>query len=192
MPRAMSSADLTALQSSNLQPVVFVQITFNSTTIYLWSGIGSISWNGQTWTGLGSLLGMSPIEDGATVEARGMSITLSGLDATLISNCLSDFGLGLPATVYFGMRSSGSIISSPIDAWSGRVDRPDISVSGQEATITINLESRLLDMNNAVDRRLTNQDQQMTWPGDLGLQFVDALQERTLFWGQQATTTNNV
>jgi hypothetical protein len=77
-------------------------------------------------------------------------------------------------------------------SWSGRTDIPEISYDGETATITIACENRLADSNIPVDRRYTNQDQQMTWPGDLCFQFVDGLQEMTLFIGGQANTTNNI
>ena len=192
MPRTTDSGLIAALTAPNLQPAIFVLLAFTSGPQYLWSGIGSVTWNGQTWTGLGPLLMLSPIYDGATVEARGISVTLSGLDSTLLPLCMSDFALLLPAAVYLGLYSGGSLISTPITAWAGRMDQPTIDCSGEDATITIALEDRLLDMNVAVDRRLTNQDQQMTWPGDLGLQFVDAVQEITVYWGQGAQSTNNL
>jgi hypothetical protein len=193
MPRlGASGAMLTALQAPNLKPAIFVSIQFATTTAYLWSGLGSVTWNGQTWTGLGSLLGIGTIESAATVEARGALITISGLDATLLSGCRSELQIGLPVNVYFTVYSSGALIATPISAWTGRSDQPTIGVSGETATIAIACENRLIDMNIAVDRRHTTQDQQMTYPGDLGLQFKDGLQEKTLYWGQQANSTNNI
>jgi hypothetical protein len=192
MPRPMSSGMLAALQASSLQPAIFVQATFASATAFMWSGVGNTTWNGHTWLGLGSLLGITSMEDGATVEARGITVTLSGIDASLLASCLSDFQLGLPVTVYLGMFSGGSLIADPITSWAGRMDQPTIDVSGTDATISINCENRLVDMNIPVDRRYTNNDQQMTWPGDLCFQFVDGLQEQTLYWGLHPNSQNNV
>jgi hypothetical protein len=192
MPRAMSTAMLAAIQATSLQPGIFVQIAFRSTTAYLWSGVGSIVWNGETWSGMGSLLSFAAVEEGATVMARGVTIVLSGLDAALLTDCNSDFELGLPVIIYFGLFSAGSLIADPIETWAGRTDQPTVEVTGTEATISINCESRLLDMNVPADRRYTNEDQQMDHPGDLGFQFVNAIQEITIFWGQQAHSTNNI
>ncbi len=183
---------LAALSSGEIHPAIFAELGFATSTVRVWSGIGDISWNSQTWTGLGSLLSLSPMEDGATVEARGISVVLSGLDPDLLADCDSDYKLGLPARVYLGLMSGGTPIADPLTTWAGKMDQPSVDVSAEEATITINLENLLLSMNIAVDRRLTNQDQQMTWPGDLGLQFVDSIQEMTWFWGSQANNGVNV
>ena len=174
------------------QPSLFVQIQFAPDTVYLWSGRGSVAWGGHTWRGMGLLLELTAAEDAATVEARGIAITLSGLDPVRFAECRDEFALGMPVTVYLGLWSGGELIPSPIPVWSGRTDQPVFEVGPDVVTVTMACENRLADMNVAVDRRLTNQDQQMDWPGDLGFQFVDALQEQTLWWGTMPNTTNNI
>src|ERR1700735_715468 len=107
MPRpGATGAMLTALQGNYLQPALFVSIQFATTTAYLWSGGTSVTWNGQTWAGLGSLLDISVIEYGSSLEARGIVITISGLDATLLADSMSELKLGFPVNVYFTVYAS--------------------------------------------------------------------------------------
>ncbi|MBZ5621447.1 MAG: hypothetical protein LAQ69_22385 [Acidobacteriia bacterium] len=191
MPRVMSSAMLAAIQAPLLRPALFVQIGFASATVYIWSGIGDVSWNGQTWKGLGALLGVPAVEDGVTVQARGTVLSLSGLDAAILGDCMGDFQLGLPVLIYLGLYDgAGGLIPDPIEIWSGRTDRPALDLDGATSGVQIACENRLIDMNVAVDRRYTQQDQQMTWPGDLGMQFVDSVQERLIYWGVALNSTN--
>jgi hypothetical protein len=56
MPRPLSAEMLAALQAPVIKPAIFVEITFASATAYIWSGIGSVEWNGHTWLGLGARL----------------------------------------------------------------------------------------------------------------------------------------
>lgn len=190
MPRNMTPAVLAALQAPDVQLALLVSIAFRSETAYLWSGLGDLFWNGQTWKGLGALLGLTVSEDAATVEARGITVLLSGLDSDLLADLQGEFQPGLPATVYLAVWSGGAIIPDPLVMWAGRTDQPTVDVAPDAVTISQACESRLADMNVAVDRRLTHLDQQMDWPGDLGLQFVDAIQEMTLFWGFPTSATN--
>ena len=203
MPRNLSSDMLTALQAPILFPAVFVAATFgtidhtthlvDTTVVYMWSGLGSVDWNGHTWIGIGSLLGFTTPEDSSNVEAKGITLTLSGLDPTLLPAALNDIILGLPVTVYLALYdSTNTLIDTPVIAWAGRMDQPTFDVSTTEVVLAINCENRLIDMNISVERRYTTEDQQMDWPGDLGFQFVDGLQETTLFWGQYPNNTNNV
>lgn len=186
----MSAGMLTAITSASLQPAIFVEAYFATGPIRVWTGFGSISWNGHTWQGLGTLGSISVIEEGSNVEAKGITLTLSGFDATLLADVLGEFQLGLSVTIWLGMFSSGSIISTPIVSWAGRMDQPTIDVDGQTATISINCESRLIDMNVSVLRRYTNDDQQIDYPGDRGMEFVASLIERTLYFGVSPNANN--
>lgn len=185
MPRNISPEMIAALSASVLRPALFVEAHFGEATVYMWSGIGSVDWNGQSWLGTGSLLSITTPEEGVTVEARGITITLSGFDATLLPETMSDFQLGLPVIVYLGAYDeSDNLIADPAISWKGRMDQPTIDVDRDIATISINCESRLIDLNIVVDRRYTNEDQQRDWPGDLGMSFVNSIQQMTLYWAK--------
>lgn len=199
MPRAMSGAMLTALQATILRPAIFVQATFIDTgvleTVYLWSGLGSISWNGQTWAGLGSLLGVSTAEEGTTVEAKGITLTLSGIDVASLADALQEYQVGLPVQVWLGLfdnASPPSLIADPVTTWAGQIDQPTLDVGGETATISIACETRLIEMNCSVERRYTHDDAQLDHPGDLGFSFVNGLQEITTSWGRVPSSSQNV
>lgn len=189
----MSSPMLAALTASALRPAIFVEATFATETLRMWSGVGSVSWNGHTWTGVGSFGGISIIEEGATVEARGITLTLSGIDSEVLADALQEIRIGLPVTVYLALYDASFVlIADPLTSWSGRIDQPTIDVSGLAASISINCESKLLDLNVPSDRRYTLEDSQIDAPGDLGFQFVQSIQECTIFWGNSPSATTNV
>jgi hypothetical protein len=197
MPRAMSSAMLVAIAEGLVSPAFFVEASFATgpgtfAPVYIWSGFGSIVWNGQTWLGAGALGSISMIEDGSTVEPRGIQLGFSGFDSTLLPSVLSEFALGQPVTVYLGLFSGGSLIASPVIAWAGQVDQPNIDANSQTAKISINCERRLIDLNVPVGRRYTTEDQQRDWPGDLGFIFGPQCAQITLYWGSAPTSTGTV
>src|SRR5690242_15172205 len=193
MPRQMSGDFLAAITSQKIRPALFVEVHFVSEVTYVWSGLGTISWNGHDWLGVGSLGEVSVIEEGTTIEAKGITLKLSGIDPTLLSGVLTDFRVGLPALVYLGMfDEGGSLITDPIISWAGRTDQPTIEMDGSTATISINCENRLVEMNVATDRRLTNEDQQLDHPGDRGLEFTSSIQDCQIFWGRSPSSHNNL
>jgi hypothetical protein len=190
--RSLSSAVLTAIQSASVRPAFFVEGNFASGPVYLWTGLGPISWNGQTWLGVGTLGSITTIEEGATVEARGITLGLSGFDATLLGDVVNEFAVGLPVTVWLGLfDASGTLLADPIISFAGRMDQPTLTVGGDSASISINCENRLVEMNVAVDRRYTNEDQQIDYPGDQGFGWVNAIQEVTIIWGRHPATQLN-
>ncbi len=192
MPREMTAEFLAAITSQKIRPALFVEITFTSGPIYVWTGRGVVSWGGHDWVGVGSLGTISNIEEGSTIEAKGITLSLSGIDTTLLTGVMDEFQVGLPAIVYLRLfDSDNAFIGDPVISWSGRTDQPTVEMDGQTATISINCENRLVDMNVAVDRRYTNEDQQLDHPGDRGMEFVSSLQEVVLYWGRTPSSTNN-
>ena len=191
--RNMTSAYLAAISSAMLRPALFVQATFVSGPLYVWSGMGPITWNGQTWIGVGTLGTVSTIEEGSTVSAKGVTLTLSGLDPTLLEDVMEEFQVGLPALVYLGVfDATGALIADPVCCFSGRMDQPTIDISGTTASIAINCENRLVEMNVSVERRYTDEDQQLDYPGDLGFQFVNGIQDAQIYFGRSPSSKNNL
>jgi len=186
MPRPdLSAAMRSATGATVFMPAIFVQATFQSGILYLWSGRGDIVWNSKTWQGVGSLLKISTVEEKSSVAATGIVVTLSGIDPTLLPNVLNEFQVTGPVKVFLGAFSSpGVLISSPITLWSGKLDQPTIDVGSDLASISIACESRLLQMNVSVERRYTDQDQQQDVPGDLAMSFVNSIQDMPVYWGQ--------
>lgn len=192
MPRAMTAAMASAFQATVLYPAIFVDLGFLDGHLYVWSGVGTVAWNGQSWSGVGSLGNISIIEEGANIQARGITLGLSGVDSSLLGGVLQNLVQQLPVVVYLGLFSgpgSTSPINDPVIIWEGQTDQPTIEITGTSAMISLNCESRLLEMNVLVDRRYTNDDAQVTAPGDQAFMFVNSIQELQIFWGQVPTAS---
>ena len=113
MSRPITAGMLGAIQASQVLPAIFVQATMASGTVYLWSGPGSVVWNGQNWQGVGSLLNISTVEEKAEVRATGISITLSGIDSPLLTDVLGGSSFG-------AFSAPGTLIANPITVWSAK------------------------------------------------------------------------
>lgn len=185
MARALSASLLTALQAGVVKPVVFYEGEFSGGTIRLWSGVGSYSWNGETWTGAGNMLNVGNIPETSSTTAQGFVVSLSGQLSSLVAIALAQCRSGLPGRVWLGcFDTDGSLISDPFKAFDGRLDVPNIEDGGEMTTITVSYESRLIDMQVARERRYTDEDQKIDYPEDTGFHFVPSLQDKTLTWGK--------
>jgi len=124
---------------------------------------------------------------------KGITLTLSGIDPTLLQGILNEFQAGLPAIVTLGVfDGNGALIGDPVCCFAGRMDQPTLDVTGIAASIAINCENRLVEMNVAVDRRYTDEDQQLDYPGDRGFEFVNSIQEAQIYWGRTPSSKNNL
>lgn len=185
MSRETTPAFAAALADQDLRPVLFFEGQFASGWVRIWSGLGSAQWNGQSWSGAGSLLGLGSIEETGEVVAGGTAISLSGVPLDLVQMAIAEARQGLPGRVWLGLLGEdGGIIADPVQAFSGRLDVPEIKDDADSCTITISYESRLIDLTVARTWRYTHESQQVLYPGDLGFEYVTAIQDREITWGR--------
>src|SRR5690348_7935183 len=108
MPRNLTSATLAEFTAAGLRPVIFVQIQFTSGTSYIWSGIGDVVWNGVTWIGVGQFGGISTMTESSEIAANGITLSLSGIDPTLIGQALNEVRQNYPVKMWFGAVSTAN------------------------------------------------------------------------------------
>ena len=185
MSRDLSPDFAAALAERDLWPVIFFEGQFASGPVRLWSGLGEIGWAGESWLGAGALLGLGSIEETSEVVAGGTSVSLSGIPPSLVQMAIAEARQGLPGRVWLGLLTpEGAIIADPVLAFAGRLDVPEITDDAEACRITISYESRLIDLNTPRSWRYTHESQQALHPGDLGFEYVSAIQDREVTWGR--------
>ncbi len=167
------------------RPVLLASLDFVGGMKRLWSGVGTLSWDGEDWLGAGSLGRVSTIEETMELRAAGMSMQLSGVQDEDLTEVITEPIQGRRAKVYLGFLDSNfQLVSDPIVIFDGRMDTVEIVDGGSTATITMMVENRLRDLDRARTRRYTDADQQSRYPNDRGLEYVPALQEIDIPWGR--------
>ncbi len=184
MSRPVSGAFLTALTDQVVRPAIFFEGVFGPGTVRFWSGLGDVSWSGQTWTGAGTLLGLSSIDEPTDVVAAGFTVSLSGVPVDLVSAVLVDVLQGDAGRIWVGLIDvAGALIADPVLAAAGRLDQPVISEDGETCLIEVAYEGRLIDLYRPREWRYTHESQQQLYPGDRGFEYVAGLQDREIMWG---------
>jgi hypothetical protein len=193
MSRSLSAAMLAEIVKQKVAPVIFCQAQFVSGTIYVWSGLGTITWNSQAWIGLGNLGKISPIAESTDGTAKGITLELSGIPADLVADALTETGPASPVTIWLGMMDrNGNVVADPEQRFKGITDVIKLIDGGETATIQINVESKMIDLGRARERHYTHQDQQIDFPGDNGFIYVNGLQELNDVWGAPGSPINNL
>lgn len=101
--------DLTTLVSDSLdKPVVSaffaVDIDFDAQPLYVWNGVGDFVIDGKTYLGAGQLLSISTVEETTEMEAKGASLTLSGIPSQFLAAALTQPYQGRECRIYFGVQ----------------------------------------------------------------------------------------
>ena len=174
---------LAALQSQTWAPVIFVEADCVSGPARFWSGIGSKTWSGYTWTGVGSLLSIDFPQETGEVQADSFSIGLSGIDPAQIDLALNECRQGNTVNFWLGaIADDGTILPDPILAAAGRMDVPTIEDGAATSAVKLSCESLLIDLKVPRIRRYTHEDQQLENPNDNGFIFVASIQDWNRKW----------
>lgn len=187
--RTLSADMVTEVTTAQLSPILMASLNF-STPVNLWTGYGNLSYNSTTYYGLGTLGTISPVEETTDLAARGISMKLSGVPTANVAIALTENYQGRECSVMFGALSptAGTLISSPVTVFSGRMDVMQISDDGQSAEIIVTAESKLMDFKRPREVRYTDEEQQQLYAGDVGLEFVNDIQEKVVYWGNPSQT----
>ena len=199
MTRTVPTALLNALHEggnqanplTDIEVFYAVDLAFDSGNLRLWTGYGDKTINSQTYVGTGSLLAIDGLEEASDLSAKGTTLTLSGLDTSIVSYALTEEYQGRLVTIYWG------IGTETVEVFSGFMDKMSIEDIGETATVSLSVESRLITLERARVRRYTSESNAAVrlrkWldNGNTGTPAVDTffdwvtkLQDKQIVWGR--------
>ena len=209
MSRDLSVNTIENISENVVYPFFATELRFDGNIVRMWTGQGTLVLaDGTEWVGLGQLLNISSIEETSEMSVKGASISLSGIPSELLSLALSEPYQGRIAKIYFGTFQQGSILQETSDyillqdgsrinleststgfneLFSGYMDQMNIEEAGDTATIEMMVENKLIDLERARVARFTSGYQKSVYPGDLGLDFMEDLQDKKISWGRAET-----
>ncbi len=209
MSRDLSTVTLENIEEGVVYPFFAVELLFDGdNTLRMWTGQGTLVLeDGTEWVGVGNILDISTIEETAEMAVKGATITLSGVSSEALSLALSEPYQGRVCNIYFGTFSTGKILQeigsfillqdgSKIlleamstgfnQIFSGYMDQMNIADGGDTTSIELMVENRLIDLERARVARFTSGYQKSLYPDDLGLDFVEDLQDKDIVWGRSS------
>jgi len=183
MTRSITTRVTTEIAKNAVSPIMLVKLEFDSGDALVWSGMGNLTWDSQTWLGIGNLGKISRIDETADIQADGIKLELSGIPSDYISLALTENYQGRACTVWVGFMDGEAVIENPTQMFSGRMDLMAIDERGDTSTLVISAENHLADLLKPREWRYTHEDQQIDYPGDLGLEMIASVQNKEYQWG---------
>ena len=184
MARDVTSGVQVGIAAPSVPMAMAIEAQFETRTVRVWTGIAPILWGGHTWTALGDMVGLDTIEEGTDISARGVAISLSGVNSSLLTLALDDDYRGKPVIIHvLFLNETFTAVAASYQIFAGRMDTMAFEDAGETSSITMQCENHLVDLQRPRIRRYTHEEQQQILPGDRGLEFVAALAEKPLYWG---------
>lgn len=209
MSRGLTAEFVAQLQNQMIYPFFTVSLQFDSGEINLWTGLYDLNVKGKVYTGAGDLLQVSTIEETAELAARGATLSLSGIDTSVISLALQEpyqgrecsIGMG----VFNGFTEQGALLKDGIttefillesggrtllegdlfhfEAFNGYMDTMQVLESEETSHIQMTVENRLIDLERSRVFRYNSASQQLRYPTDKGLNYIESTTDREVYWG---------
>jgi hypothetical protein len=194
MSRGFPTAVATALAQQNVAIVTFAKLEFPSGTVYLHNSLGSYTWGGHDWLGVGDLGSISQVEEGLDVSPYAITLTLSGLDATISGAALTEDYYLHGVTVYLGVLDTDDVlIDTPTQIWAGFMDQMNMTVGADGGdAIQLVAESELSRFNKSLNLMYTNTAQQERSSGDLFFNFLHRIEGAKINWGSRTPGGSNL
>ena len=184
MARSLTASLIAEITAASLAPAKFAFLDFQTGPVRVWDGIGTKTWGGNNYTGLGHFGTVSPIEETADVKANGVVLTLNGVPTSLLATVLGDNYSGREVSLWLGaLNQTGGLVADPDKVFSGRMNNVEFDKDGSTAVIRVYVESRLVDLRRSHERRYTHEHQKIDFSTDEGLEYMARAQSTPFSWG---------
>lgn len=180
MTIALNPATEAALQQPTYYPLLLVEMDFASGIVRAHTGAGDFIWNGNTFKGVGLLGKISDWQEGEQLQAYGITMELSGVDAAAVSVSLNEHYQGRALKIWLAFLDENTrLAGDPVGPWRWRMDTMD-GEFGKTAVVTLSAASRMVEWEKSRTRRYTDADQRAEHPDDYGCEFVSAAAEKEI------------
>ena len=182
--RSLTTAAKNAFSQLNFPAIVLVSMEFEGGTVRVTNAAYTFPWGGNDYLGIGNLGSIEAISEGSALQMYGCALTLSGIPPEIVSEAFSQNYQGRSATIWLApLTEDYAFVADPVVVFKGRMDTMDIEI-GTTATITLTIESRLVDWDKPRARRFNDEDQRFNYPDDRGFRYVDQMVQKDLKWGR--------
>jgi len=207
MSRDISALVKEELSEPLLEPFFAVELDLDDEPLYMWTGYGSLTIGDKTYLGVGGLLNISSVTETTEMDAKGATLSLTGIPSSFLSLALQEPYQGRECRIFFAIAinqrllqegggliftESGDTVITEVsgiqltEVFSGELDQMNIQEDVESAVISVTAENVLIRLERPVVRRFTNEDQKSRFPNDRGLEFVAGLQDKDILWGRTA------
>ena len=187
MTRGLDAAQKTAVAAETVIPIYLAELDFASGFVRVTTAPFSITFESNTYLGVGDVGGISKIEETIEGRAHRVTLTLVGVKNSYISIALDEDYQGRDAKIWKAyLDTSYAIISAPIAAFWGIMDVMVIKRGPETAQIDLQIVSRFAKWERAPDSpRWSNEDHQKRFPGDKFFEFMPQITAgKEVIWGK--------
>ena len=146
-------------QKDAVSQIILLKLEFDSGDVRIHTNIGDVIFDSEVYQGVGDLGKITPIEENQELSASSLTVSLSGVNPSLLASFLTEDFHGRPATVFFGFKNSSNVLIDAFIVFKGFMDSDNIVV-GETGTISLKLTNNLALWDRTKLSHYNNEDHQ--------------------------------
>jgi len=166
-----------------IQVFAAIEAFFDSGTIRIFTGSGTLPINGNNFTGSENIISISTVEETSDIKATGLTIAFSSYSDSLVTKAIKEQYQNRLLNVYYGHfdREASPQVIQTYQVFSGNIDTIGIVESANGSTYTINVESKLATLERVRSYRYTYEEQ-LRVHNDYSLYYLNDQQIKEVTW----------
>lgn len=151
--------------------------------VHYWTGLGTLEYNGDSFTGIGKLGGVTPVNYSSDVSIQELSFILTGVPPD-VATWISAEIRNRSALVWLAtLDTSGRVIADPLQIVDAILDYQTLQVDENgSGTLTLKARSGFYTLERAIDEVYSSEDQRRRYPNDSGCDMISDLQQQDVIW----------
>jgi hypothetical protein len=179
-----------ALRDGIVRPVFMFLIDHPLGALRLWTGVGTLDYDGAPWTGAGTLIGVSAVEDSTELQVTQVTfqLTLPDVDDDVLAMIAHPVSK-IPVRLWEAyLDPDQNVIPNPIPRFVGLGDPPRINDDPDEATgavgrtVSLTVYGAIKNLTTPAKSMLSHEDQVARFPDDTGLSRMGSTANNQLTW----------
>jgi hypothetical protein len=163
---------------------LLAEIDHPDSIVRVWTGIGTLRYDGQDWTGLGVLGRVRGASESSSLSIKQVTFELSGVPPES-TQFLSARVRNREAQVWLAVVDHGKVYIEPHLVIWAKMDYQRLKVDDSGlARIEIIANVGFWNIERATNRTWTHEEQQSDYPGDVGLSLLPELTDKESNWRQ--------
>ena len=185
--RGLSSSVKTELASGSFNMAHLVKLELNTT--YYYTDFNSDVVDGSdTYSSNGFLQGLSSITETSSLNISSTSLSISGVNQTIISDALTNGHLHRTVTIKRAILDDSLAVVGTFEIYKGFIEGMSIMDSEEISSVNFAVANHWADFERIEGRGVSPASQNHFFPNDPGFEFADQVSKK-LQWGELTIQT---
>ena len=179
----ISRADMiAALNQPHVSALYALKLDLVSGMSRLHSGLGELVLGGEVYYGVGALGAVSPQKEQISTSPTKLSVTLTGLDNSLLAEVMRERIVDRMAWLYLVVIGPAEVPLKACLQFKGRIAQTPVK-AGKTNTIQLSVSNIFESWKQGLPYRCTDESHQRLYPGDRFFRYQDQMANREIHWG---------